>query len=168
MSERNDDMLSAAVALVAAGEWRVDTEAGLVYGKRGRPFTSTRRGYVQCAWAIPLDGGNRTGNVLAHRLVWAVATGQLDAPCINHLNGDKSDNRLCNLEGVTLSENTLHAIATGLRPRLSGACARQPVVGTMDTEAIRLLVQAGAPRKDIAEWFGVSISTVNWTATGRR
>jgi hypothetical protein len=37
---------------------------------------------------------------------------------INHKNGDKGDNRACNLEYTTPRDNLIHAIVTGLRPAL--------------------------------------------------
>lgn len=50
-----------------------------------------------------------------HRLVWSAFNTPIpDGYVINHLNGDKGDNRLANLECVTRSENTHHAIRKGL------------------------------------------------------
>lgn len=50
---------------------------------------------------------------------WLVLSSFIDninnKPQINHKNGKKDDNRLCNLEWCNNSENQLHAIKNGLR-----------------------------------------------------
>lgn len=42
----------------------------------------------------------------AHRVAWAIAHGALPAGQIDHINGDKADNRLCNLRDATARLNS--------------------------------------------------------------
>jgi hypothetical protein len=77
----------------------------------------TPKGYLR----LQLKKDGLAKNHQVHRLV---ATAFLGAPQgrrdqVNHLNGDKQDNYLGNLEWVTPSENLKHAYDEGLRP--SGA-----------------------------------------------
>ena len=63
-----------------------------------------------------VDAGIRVSK-LAHRLVAkAFIPNPRHAPDINHINGNKLDNTVDNLEWVTKKENNRHAILTGLRP----------------------------------------------------
>ena len=52
-----------------------------------------------------------------HRLVAEAFHGDSDK-WVNHINGDKLDNRAENLEWMTPSENAQHAWDTGLQPRI--------------------------------------------------
>jgi hypothetical protein len=54
-------------------------------------------------------------NKKVHRLVAiAFLQNSFNKPDINHINGDKSDNSIMNLEWVTKSENMKHAYESGL------------------------------------------------------
>ena len=91
--------------------WRVDTKntlAGDVAGSR------QSRGY----WHI----GIKNHLYMAHRLAWLYVTGEWPDGHIDHINGNRSDNRFVNLRIATNSEN-----ARNSRRRINNACGYKGV-----------------------------------------
>jgi hypothetical protein len=87
---------------------------------------------------------------------------------VNHINGNKQDNRACNLELATMREQMLHAYSTGLQKvqlgEMRGAVAK---LKTCDVIHIRQLYADGAhTHESLAELYGVSGSCI-WSIVNR-
>jgi len=92
--------------------WRYEPETGLLFwthvpevhapfrGKRA--FTSVgSHGYLQTNY--------RGSVVLAHRIAWVLMRADAWPVQIDHINGDRTDNRIHNLRSVTRAENRRNA-----------------------------------------------------------
>jgi hypothetical protein len=84
-----------------------DAETGFIYWKvsNGRRAVAGSKagskhnaGYTR----IGIDGVD----YLAHRIAWLLYTGDWPKFQIDHINGDRNDNRIVNLRDVTPAENT--------------------------------------------------------------
>ena len=64
-------------------------------------------GYVQNGYLRIAVGGKQ---YQAHRLAWLYMTGQMPAEFIDHINGDRTDNRFLNLRECTSQQNNENLI----------------------------------------------------------
>lgn len=110
-------------------------------------YLSTR-GYL----TLTLRRNNQQVPQSVHRLVAEAFLGgphpDLD---VNHIDGDKTNNCIENLEWCTREHNVRHAVRMGLRPGPRRKAVR--IVETGD-EFVSL--------RDCAKYFGVDVSCISW------
>jgi hypothetical protein len=79
-----------------------DAETGLVKGPRGKYITNKEgAGYT----SIKMIHNGKSYMVKCHQLAYYVTYGKI-CVSIDHINGDKSDNRISNLREITIQKNT--------------------------------------------------------------
>lgn len=102
-----------------------------------------------------------------HRLVMEAFVGPADGQDVNHIDGDKSNNRLDNLEYCDRLHNVRHAIRTGLQNNAGEGNGRH-VYTTEAIEKAKRLLASGMTQREAARLSGVAESTVHAVATGKR
>lgn len=80
--------------------------SGRRFGLAGRPAldVACNKGYLHSN--VFLGGQRRT--IRAHRAAIALTTGKWPVKEVDHINGNKSDNRICNLREATRSQNAMN------------------------------------------------------------
>lgn len=115
-------------------------------------------GYLQyCFWLNGQDSYHFGHRIVAKTFCEKEKDGELD---VNHIDGDKLNNRVENLEWVTRQENVSHAIKNGLVDN-KGSNHGLSKLKESDVVDIRRLKGEGFSSKDLSEKFNVSTTTVN-------
>ncbi|XAI96966.1 hypothetical protein [Synechococcus phage Ssp-JY42] len=128
-----------------------------------RQHTSARGYKTVC---LKVASVSRTFDV--HRLVALAFLGKPATPKhVNHIDGDKTNNRADNLEWVSPVENSAHARANGLFTQARGERAGGAKLTEGNVKTIRAMIAAGQSQRAIAEVFGIGQKTVSAIHTGR-
>lgn len=110
---------------------------------------------------VGLESSKGRKNCLVHRLVAIHFIPNPDnLPEVNHIDGNKENNHVSNLEWVSTSDNQKHAIRTGLKlihhENHPGATITMEIA-----REIRKLKSEGLNRKQISNLLGVKHSVVS-------
>jgi len=138
------------------GAFQVSNMGRVKFFKRAPSYgTKSNDGYFVAN--ICINGKLRYKRI--HRLVIGAFLEFREEFMVNHIDGDKTNNRLDNLEYVTQQENVQHALETGLRKTVR---ISQYAIGGTEPIAIYESI------KDASEKTGVRASNITDVARGRR
>lgn len=131
------------------------------FGKWLKPQMSKTGYHVQ--YLSPPTGRKR---LFMHRLVaMAWIPNPLNLPFINHLNCNKTDNRVANLEWCTKLQNAKHCVAMKRQP--SGERHGHAKLTSQNVIEIRAARRNGLTWKELARKFGVSITAATFAGKGK-
>jgi hypothetical protein len=131
----------------------------------GQPMkqVSNKKGYPEVRFRK--EG---THTKLVHRLVAKAFVSNHDNKSqVNHIDGNKLNNRADNLEWVNNSENQLHAYKLGLQPSRAGEKNNKAKITDKDVTLLKQLYNSGKSVVEVSKTMNISLGSTRHIIYGR-
>ena len=116
---------------------------------------------------VGLSSGSWRGSKSVHRIVGeTLLPNPNNLSDIDHINGDRKDNRLCNLRWVSHGENIKHSYSSGRRSAKGSKNARSKL-NEQSVHAICYCLQMGLKVAYVASIFDCSYAIISAIKNGR-
>lgn len=164
---------------LAEGHIIADPDTGKVYGTRGPggiPYKEPKelKGTILNGYyVVSIRNASTKMQCRVHRIIWISQNGIIpEGYCIDHINNDKTDNRITNLQLLTPQENSSKAADDNLYPvGLDNKATK--LDPDLKDEVAFLYEHSDLTQRQLAEIYGVSKSRINqiikevgWTDIG--
>ncbi|NDB81369.1 MAG: hypothetical protein EB127_01275 [Alphaproteobacteria bacterium] len=136
---------------------------GVTKGKLLKPFIN-RHKYLE----VNLFENSKSTPKIIHRLVAkAFIPNPESKPQVNHIDGNKLNNRVDNLEWMSNSENQKHAYSLGLQPSRAGENNSKAKITDKDVTLLKELYNSGKSVVEISKLTEISVSSARQIIYGR-
>lgn len=145
------------------------TDEGLIYSDNSGLMKTRNKGDTeyQIINFMREDGKKKTFRV--HRLVMMAFSPieNMEDMEVNHIDGNKKNNCLFNLEWCSASENQKHAFVTGLQKPRKGERSNFSKFSKIDIQKVFELRKQGKLQREIAEEVGCTRSNISYILQGK-
>lgn len=149
--------------LILKGKWRIDLDNGVVIGRNGGKGTPDKDGYLYTR----VFDNHKEYKYMIHEII-AVAGGLNPiGSTVDHINNNKTDNRLCNLQVLSREANTSKA-NKGRTDILKGSAVVTSKLTEQQVLQVKaILIDGSLTQQQIADYYGVSQTTISKIALGK-